>query len=178
MTTAPPRRIAVIGNAGGGKSTLARRLAAEHDLPYREVDALLWNPDWSRVGDDDYNAAHDKLIAGERWVIDGFGPWISVEARFRRADTIVLVDLPLWVHFWLATERQIAWQKGTLQDGPAGHREPPETRALFEMMWQIDRDAMPQLRQRVDEAEAAGVNVARITSVDELQGFASKPADP
>jgi len=34
-------RIAVIGNAGGGKSTLARALATRHDLPYVEVDALL-----------------------------------------------------------------------------------------------------------------------------------------
>lgn len=172
MRPAQPKRIAVIGNAGGGKSTLARRLSAEHDLPYREVDALMWNPDWTQVDDDLFDAAHDDLIAGDRWVIDGFGPWRSVDARFRRADTIVLVDLPLWVHFWLATERQIAWQKGTLQDGPAGHREPPETRALFEMIWQIDRDDMPRLRQRVDEAEAAGATTARIPSVDDLRDFA------
>ena len=178
MSPAQPKRVAVIGNAGGGKSTLARRLSAEHGLPYREVDALLWNPDWTRVGDDVFHAAHDTLIAEDHWVVDGFGTWPSVGARLRRADTIVLVDLPLWVHFWFATERQIAWHKGVLADGPAGHREPPETRALFEMISQIDRDDMPRLRQRVSEAEAAGVRVSRVTSVDELQGLALIPDDP
>jgi adenylate kinase family enzyme len=37
-------RIAVIGNSGGGKSVLARRLAFELQLPYVEVDSLLWLP--------------------------------------------------------------------------------------------------------------------------------------
>ena len=147
---------------------MARRLAAEHGLPYREVDALLCNPDWTRVSDDAYHAAHGALIARNGWVIDGFGTWPSVEARFARADTIVLVDLPLWVHFWLATERQIAWQKGTLQDGPAGHGEPPETRALFETIWQIDSDDMPRLRQRCADAQADGKKVVTVASLDGL----------
>jgi len=40
------QRIAVIGNSGGGKSTLARKLAAKRGLPYAEIDALLWRPNW------------------------------------------------------------------------------------------------------------------------------------
>jgi adenylate kinase family enzyme len=39
-------RIAVIGNAGGGKSTLARALASRRRLPYVEIDALLWRGGW------------------------------------------------------------------------------------------------------------------------------------
>jgi adenylate kinase family enzyme len=35
------QRIAVIGNAGGGKSTLARALAIRRGLPYVEIDTLL-----------------------------------------------------------------------------------------------------------------------------------------
>ncbi len=31
-------KVAVIGNAGGGKSTMARALAAAHDLPYIAID--------------------------------------------------------------------------------------------------------------------------------------------
>jgi adenylate kinase family enzyme len=34
-------RIAIIGNAGGGKSTLARAMAARRGLPLTEVDKLL-----------------------------------------------------------------------------------------------------------------------------------------
>lgn len=34
------RRIAVIGVSGNGKTTFARRLAAELNVPYTELDAL------------------------------------------------------------------------------------------------------------------------------------------
>lgn len=33
-------KVAVIGNAGGGKSTMARALATAHNLPYVAVDHL------------------------------------------------------------------------------------------------------------------------------------------
>jgi hypothetical protein len=35
-------RIVVIGNAGGGKSTVARELATARGLPHVEIDRLLW----------------------------------------------------------------------------------------------------------------------------------------
>ncbi len=50
------RRVAVIGNAAGGKSTLARALASVQGLPHHEVDAILWKPDWTAVPEADYDA--------------------------------------------------------------------------------------------------------------------------
>src|SRR5687767_15921191 len=44
-----PRRIAVIGRAGTGKTTIARRLAEAFDLPITHLDALFWTPDWKEV---------------------------------------------------------------------------------------------------------------------------------
>jgi adenylate kinase family enzyme len=42
-------RIAIIGNAGGGKSTLARKLAKQRGLRHIEIDRLLWQgPDTNR----------------------------------------------------------------------------------------------------------------------------------
>ena len=37
-------RTVVIGNSGGGKSTLARRLAATSKCQHIEIDGLLWQP--------------------------------------------------------------------------------------------------------------------------------------
>jgi adenylate kinase family enzyme len=39
-------RTVVIGNAAGGKSTLARQLARRRALALIEVDRLLWQPGW------------------------------------------------------------------------------------------------------------------------------------
>jgi adenylate kinase family enzyme len=55
-------RIAVIGNSGGGKSTLARRLARELEIPVYEVDQLLWKTNWELVSEADYTTAHSILI--------------------------------------------------------------------------------------------------------------------
>ena len=170
-TTEKMQRVAVIGNAAGGKSTLARALADAHQLPYHEVDALLWNPDWSAVAEQDFRAKDVEILKQENWVLDGFGPWDSVERRFERADTIVLIDLPIWVHFWWAAERQIAWAKGEAEYVPAGHKEPPPNRELFEMIWQIDRQSLPRLRKLVTSHEETGTSVVRLTSPEALAAY-------
>ncbi len=174
------RRVAVVGNAGGGKSTLARALSASRGIPYFEVDALQWNPDWSARDPRAYDSAHDEILERESWVLDGLGGWASVERRLSAADTVILIDLPLWAHFWLAAERQIAWHLeppgAERPDKPAGHPAPPPTRDLFEMIWRLDRDTLPQLRTLADEAEAAGSSVIRLQTLDEQEAFLSGPA--
>jgi len=39
-------RVVILGNAGGGKSTLARKLDERHAIPHVEIDALLWQEGW------------------------------------------------------------------------------------------------------------------------------------
>lgn len=58
-------RILVIGNAGGGKSVLARKLAARRGLPYREIDAIVWRLGWIAARHDEHDAAHAALITQE-----------------------------------------------------------------------------------------------------------------
>ena len=166
------QRIAVIGNAGGGKSQLARRLSAELGLPYVEIDKLLWQEGWQFTPESAYAAEHARIIAGERWIIDGLGRRESIGPRLARASTIILVDLPLWVHYWLAAERQIAWAAGGLEHPPAGGAIPPRTEHLFSTMWEVDRDWMPEIRRLAEAAAAGGKQVFKIASLAELDGFA------
>jgi adenylate kinase family enzyme len=67
-------RVAFIGNAGGGKSTLSRNLGRARDLPMYPIDQLQWRPGWMPVPPDDFARQHDALLAQERWIIDGWGP--------------------------------------------------------------------------------------------------------
>jgi hypothetical protein len=169
-------RIAIMGNAGGGKSTLARVMAAKSGLPLTEVDKLLWLPGWELCPDDKYEAQHAPLIAGENWLIEGMGRLESIRDRLLRATWIIFVDMPLWMHFWLAAERQIAWAKGELEHPPAGLDDMITTKDMFLTLWETEQDWMPTIRANVDEAEAAGIKVTRLASVDELNAFAEKEA--
>lgn len=167
------KRIAIIGNAGGGKSTLARRLSKALDIPHFEIDTFQWRADWTQAPAEEFAAQHDEILAGEAWILDGVAGWESVEKRLACADTIVFVDLPLWMHFWLAAERQFDWLQGDAADKPAGYPTPPPTRDLFETIWKVDRDWLPRLRALIDDAEARGCRVFRIDDVAQLDGFVS-----
>lgn len=164
-------RIAILGNSSGGKSTLARRLARELGLPRHEIDAFLWQPGWVLAPAEDYEARHAEVLTQEAWILDGFGRLESVAARLERATTIVLIDLPLWVHFWLAAERQLAWARGEIEHPPGEHDAMPSTKALFETIWTVEQEFMPTVRREIEEREAQGADVRRLTSLEEVEGF-------
>ena len=84
------KRVAVFGNTGGGKSTLARRLAELTRLPLYPLDLIQFRAGGAEVPRDDYLKAHGTKSSWE---------------RFARADTLVYVDLPLFTHFLWVTKR-------------------------------------------------------------------------
>jgi len=75
-------------------------------LPCFAIDRIQWRPAWVPTPEPEYTKAHEELLSQERWLIDGYGSWASVERRLEEADTIIFVDHPIWVHFWWATKRQ------------------------------------------------------------------------
>jgi adenylate kinase family enzyme len=164
-------RIVVIGNAAGSKSRLARHLAHRRGVPLFEVDRLLWQQGWQLTPAADYARGHAAIVAQDRWVIDGLGRQDSIAERLARSTEIILIDMPLWMHFWLAAERQIAWVQGRLDDPPAGATEMPPTRELFRTMSEVDRTWLPDIRGMCTEAELEGKAVTRLASVDEIDAF-------
>ena len=67
------KRVAIFGNAGGGKSTLARKLAELTRLPLYSVDMLQYRPGGAAVPHDEYFTAHAQLLQRDEWILDGFG---------------------------------------------------------------------------------------------------------
>jgi adenylate kinase family enzyme len=168
------KRVVVIGNSGGGKSTLARRLSKAWACPHIEIDGLLWRPDWQLTPAETYYAEHARLIAEQSWIIDGLGRQDSIPARLARATDIIMVDMPLWMHFWLAAERQIKWTSGAIEHPPAGFAQMPPTEALFRTIWQVDQDWMPEVRRLVTMEEQRRMRVVRLGSIADLEGVEGK----
>ena len=101
------KRVAIFGNAGGGKSTLARALAASTGLPLHVLDELQFRPGGVAVPHEEYLRAHAALMNRDEWIIDGFGCIKTVWERLDAADTLVHVDLPLATHAWWVTKRLV-----------------------------------------------------------------------
>lgn len=89
----PMERVLVLGISGAGKSTLARALGRDLGLPYHEVDALHFcGPQWQVSSTFAEDTA--RIVAGDRWVLDGQGPAAVRDLMWERADTVVWLDLP------------------------------------------------------------------------------------
>ncbi len=99
------KKVAVFGNAGGGKSTLSKQLATMTNLPLYVLDKIQYRAGGTEVPDRDYKLAHMKILATDRWVIDGFGSIETLWPRLNEADTLIYIDLPLSIHFWWVTKR-------------------------------------------------------------------------
>jgi len=93
------RKVAVFGNAGGGKSTLARQLAEVTRLPLYPLDTIQYKPGGGEVPHVEYLKAHKELLSRDVWIIDGFGCVASAWERFSTADTLIYIDLPLFTHY-------------------------------------------------------------------------------
>jgi adenylate kinase family enzyme len=105
------RRVLIIGSPGAGKSTLSRALAARTGLPLYHMDRLHWLPGWIERDRDEAFGEVRKVLAQDRWIIDGnYGS--TLPERVKRADTVVWLDYPTAQCLWRVFRRW--WQyRGT-----------------------------------------------------------------
>ena len=87
-------RVNVVGSSGSGKSTFARRLAQCLNTPYIEMDAVLWEPNWTQPSDEMFFARLARALDGERWVLDGNYDRTS-HVKWQRAQTVIWLDYSL-----------------------------------------------------------------------------------
>ena len=80
------KRVAVFGNAGGGKSTLAKRLADLTRLPLYPLDTIQYRVGGGEVPREEYLKAHADLLRQDEWIIDGFGCVASAWERVTDRD--------------------------------------------------------------------------------------------
>ncbi|MGI5152334.1 hypothetical protein ACQEVC_39180 [Plantactinospora sp. CA-294935] len=92
-------RIAIIGCGGSGKSTVARRLARILDAPLTHLDAIYYDEQWNPLPQDEFAAQQEKLVASERWVIEGNYAG-TLPIRLATADTVIFLDLPALTCLW------------------------------------------------------------------------------
>ena len=86
------RRVVIFGRGGAGKSTLAHGLGEMLDLPVVELDKVYWRPDGRPTPAAVWHVVQEKLVAGEKWILDGdLGPDDVVERRLQAADTIIVL---------------------------------------------------------------------------------------
>jgi adenylate kinase family enzyme len=101
------RRVAIMGPGGAGKSTLAREIGARTGLPVVHLDSYFWHAGWVETPREQWRARQEQLFAADEWIADG-NYSATNDVRLRRADTVVLLDLPAWRTVPRALRRSLA----------------------------------------------------------------------
>lgn len=88
------RRIVVVGTAGSGKTTHAKRIAEILGLPHVELDALEWGPNWTKASYEAFRQLVAEALKGPEWVTDGNYSKVR-DLVWGQADTLVWLDYSL-----------------------------------------------------------------------------------
>lgn len=157
------KRVAVFGNAGGGKSTLAARLAVITGLPLHVIDIMQFpdgkyqpkDKDGGKISHAAFHQLHSDILSQDRWIIDGFDSVASTWERFAVADTLVYVDLPILTHYWGVTTR---FGAGLLKKPKGWPERSPiweSTLDSYKVVGRCHRYLTPKYRQYVAEVASS-----------------------
>ncbi|MGY2257670.1 AAA family ATPase [Pseudomonas sp. SDO55104_S430] len=88
------QRIVILGNAGSGKSTMARILGERLGLPVVHLDTLFWEPGWVEPDAEQFRNRVGEAVAGGSWICEGNYARRTFDLRLPRADLIIWLDTP------------------------------------------------------------------------------------
>lgn len=135
LSTIKPQKIAIIGCAGSGKTTLAFKLHKQLKLPLYHLDQYYWEPGWKRVDFDKFTNLHNGLCDQDQWIIEGSYSR-TLYYRVMSADLVIFLDMPRHVCMWNVIKRTISnWGK-VIPGSPNGCKQQIFNYKFFEFwMW-------------------------------------------
>ena len=109
-----PKRIHIIGSIGSGKTTLAKVLSNQLNIPYYELDNVvrkrLKTGDIKRT-EQERDEYLNSIINNDHWIVEGVHhKWVS--PSFKRADLIIYLDPKLATRKFRIIKRYIKQKIG------------------------------------------------------------------
>lgn len=170
-----PRRIAVVGVSGAGKTTLSDRIAEVIDAPRTETDSLYHGPEWTVRPEflDDVRAA----VARDSWVME-FQYRAARPIIAARMDLLVWLDPPFWTTTLPRVVRRTVHRRLTRHRMWSDNQEGPLWTFFTDpnhiVRWSLQ--TRHKYRDTIEElAEAKGWTVVRLRSQREVERWLSGP---
>lgn len=169
------KRIAIIGNSGGGKTSLAKRLQQIYKLPLTHVDSIQFIAGMKIRPHSESIAILEQIQKQDDWIIDGYGPLDILESRLQLADKIIFIDFPLWRHYWWCSKRQI---KNLFSPRKCREELPDDcneiswnhTCKLYRTLWKVHSQMRPEML-RILQKETLKEKVIWIRNLSQWRAF-------
>lgn len=140
-----PKRIAIIGLPGSGKSTFAIQLGKKLNIPVHHLDKHLF--DGKKKKDKaEFLLVKEALIKEDAWVIEGCS-LSTLEMRFARADTVIYFHFPRLLCLWRIFKRVFTFDAYLSETGCLKG----VNWTLIKYIWSFDKDkreGIEELRKR------------------------------
>lgn len=123
------KKIYIIGAVGTGKTTLAKKMSEEFNIPMFELDKVVWNDESGNVkrSDEEVQKLFEEILDKDSWIIEDVG-----RKKFRKgieeADIVYYIDLPTAVVYVRCLKR---WIKQKL--GKEEYNYKPTLKGLIQM---------------------------------------------
>ena len=88
-------KILIIGCAGSGKTTLAKKIHLITGLPIIHMDKYYWTKHWTPKPDAQWNEIVQQLCKQPQWIMDG-NYTKTMAYRFKQANLVIYLDMPRW----------------------------------------------------------------------------------
>ncbi|HEX4165402.1 MAG TPA: hypothetical protein VHZ55_08000 [Bryobacteraceae bacterium] len=141
------KRIVILGSAGTGKSTLARRLGEQLGLPVIHLDELSWKPGWRALRTEAFRSRLSAAISTGSWITDGNYAVHTFDLRLPRADLVIWVERPRWHCAWRVLKRAFRGHFRSDEDLAPGCKERMDRRFLQRLQYiaNFDRVNRPRI---------------------------------
>ena len=166
-------RIIIIGCGGAGKSTLARQLGENLDIPVVHLDRLFWRPGWVQVSPEEFDELHRAEISKDRWIIDGnFGR--TIPDRLARCDTVIYLDFSRFTCLMGVLKRVLTTYGTVRPDMGEGCPERIDFEFL-QWVWNFNKNKRAHNYALLQEASHAHVIILK--NRREVSAFLENPVD-
>ena len=170
------KKVAVFGKPASGKSTLSKKLASATGIKLHAIDSILYKPNGHEVDRDIYHEIHENILSSEAWIIEGFGPMDSLDSfnrRLEEADTLIYIELPYTVSYWLVTKRLLKGLFVKPEGWPDGSSVIKGTLQSYKVLKRCPGFWNSDFLQRL-ENRSADKTLHVIRSVSELNSFVER----
>lgn len=135
-----PRRLAIIGLPGSGKSTFATTLGKLLEIPVHHLDRHMFEPDGKKRDRLERLSVEQSMVNEASWIVEGCA-MSTLETRFSRADTVLYFNFPRLLCVWRVIKRIFVYDKAISETGCARM----VNATLLKYIWSFNEEKGPAI---------------------------------